>query len=146
DGMPDFIRDERHHGMQQPERSLEQRHQVLASDGSIFRTLWGKPWLDQLDIPIAEFTPEEIVDGIHCFVETISRQRFVHIFGNCVEAGKNPAVFESHWFESLYVRSMLQTWSDRNVRATRANPVHIHEHKPGRDSNLVGERPIAFGP
>src|SRR5439155_6992387 len=98
--MPDFIGNEGHHGMKQPQRSLEQSNEVSACDTRVLCTFWREPRLDQFDIPVAELSPEEVVDRISSFVETVSRQRFVDGFGNAVEAGQNPAVFKSRGLKS----------------------------------------------
>src|SRR6185437_7931195 len=90
--VPDFVGDERHDRMQQAQRCLEQCDEVGA------RTLLAdtvvEPRLDQFDIPVAELTPEEIVNRVRCLIETICRQRFVYCTCNAVEARKNPAVLE----------------------------------------------------
>src|SRR6266436_6754874 len=97
--MPDFVGDEGRYRMKQPQRSLEQSNEVSAGDTRVLCTLWREPRLDQFDIPIAKLTPEEIVNGIRGFVETVSRQGLVHTLGDTVEAGENPAVFKSRGLE-----------------------------------------------
>ena len=81
--------------MQQPQRRFKQAYQVFASDAHRFRsgpTLRRQPWLDELDVPIAELAPEKVVDAVGRLVETVSFERLVDIVDHAVEARKNPAI------------------------------------------------------
>ena len=50
--------------------------------------------LDQFQIPVAELSPEEIVDAIGGFMKTIGRKGVIDFRGNAIEARKNPAIFK----------------------------------------------------
>ena len=83
--------------MEQPERALEEIDQVAACDFGCRRIctfLEIQPRLDQFDVPVAEFAPEEIVDAVCGLVETIDLKGVINILRYAVEAGKYPAVFK----------------------------------------------------
>src|SRR5208283_6236305 len=84
--------------MQQPQRCIEQVHQIRASCPG--RALVGAfievyARLDQFQIPVAELAPEKVVNAVGRFMKTICLQRTIHVGSNSVEARKNPAVLES---------------------------------------------------
>jgi len=49
--------------------------------------------LDEFEIPVAELAPEELVDGVGRFVETIVLQCLIHFNGHCIEAREDPTRF-----------------------------------------------------
>ena len=96
--LPDFFGNERHDRMQQAQRRLEQIHQVRT--GSLRRALVGaffeiQARLDQFQVPVAELSPEEVVDAIRRLVEAIGRRARRSHRRDAIEARENPAVFES---------------------------------------------------
>src|SRR5579863_47883 len=121
--------------MQQPQRGLKKTHQVFASPPRFGPSLRSQSRLNQLEIPVAEFSPEEIVDTIRCLIKTISLERLVHILRGAIEARKNPAVLERMSFETSNAHAGRTLLSATGPQA-RLNPVHIHEHEPRRIPDL----------
>ena len=83
--------------MQEPQRRVEQIDEVLAGDTGrilVAAFLEIQPRLDQLQIPVAELAPEEVVDAVGGFVKAVGRQRIVDIGNDAIEAGEDPAIFE----------------------------------------------------
>src|ERR1700678_4710620 len=88
--------------MQQPERCLEQVHQVCASSScqpSVCPFLNIQARLDQFDVPVAKLRPKEIIDAICGLIEPIGLQRIVHVLRSSIEARKKPPVFERRYRE-----------------------------------------------
>ena len=84
--------------MQQPQRRVEQIDEIRAGDtGRILVAAFFEiqPRLDQLQIPVAELAPEEVVDAVGGFVKAVGLQRFIDIGNDAIKARENPAVFES---------------------------------------------------
>src|SRR5450631_1149787 len=83
--------------MQQAQRCIEQIDQVRASSsrssgiGTLFEI---QSWLDQFQIPVAELSPEKIIDAIGRLVESVSRQRVIHVSHNTIKSRENPPVFQ----------------------------------------------------
>ena len=50
--------------------------------------------LDELEVPVAELAPEELVDGAGGFVEAVVGERVGDAVGDGAEAGEDPAGFE----------------------------------------------------
>ena len=50
--------------------------------------------LDEFEVPVAEFAPEELVDGVGGFVEAVVGEGAVDFGGDGVEAVEDPAGFE----------------------------------------------------
>ena len=74
DRLPDFFGDKRHDRMQESQRSFEQVHQIATGNaGGLFagRAFGVQPALDQLDVPVAEIPPEEIVDAVRRFMKAV---------------------------------------------------------------------------
>ena len=68
--------------MEQAQRRIEQINQVCASClscafGSVLFEIQTR--LNQFQIPVAELSPEEIVDAIGGLVKAICRERIVHV-------------------------------------------------------------------
>src|SRR5262249_5972129 len=93
--LPDFLGNEWHDRMQQTQSSLEQSNQISACDlVRLSPPRFHQPRLNQLDIPIAELSPEKIVNPIGCFVETIAFKRLIYVARNTIEPRQNPAIFQ----------------------------------------------------
>src|SRR6202034_4057410 len=58
------------------------------------RGVEGEAELDELEVPVAELAPEELVDGVGGFVETIVGERVGDAVGDGAEAREDPAGFE----------------------------------------------------
>ena len=83
--------------MQQTQGRVEQVDQVRASAAGLrlvraFFKVQARFY--QLEIPVAELSPEKIIDAIGSLVEAVGGESIVYISRNAVEAGENPAVFE----------------------------------------------------
>ena len=86
--------------MQQTQCCFEETDKVHAGNARFVRIFGEQPRLHQFQIPVAELAPEEIVNSVRRFVETVGLQLGGDFFGNSGEAGENPAVFESCGRES----------------------------------------------
>src|SRR5580704_5708242 len=88
--------------MQQAQGRVEHVNQVRTSDAGlrlVCAFFNSQARLDQLQIPVAEFSPEEIVNPVGGFMEAIGTEGFVDFLRDAVESGENPAVFESSEIE-----------------------------------------------
>ncbi len=94
--------------------------------------------LDELEVPVAELAPEELVDGGGGFVEAIVPERAVDFRGDRGEARVDPAGFE----RDVFVRGLLiQIDPVAEVLAS----LHLHEQEARGVPDLVGEGAIAVG-
>src|SRR4029077_8618106 len=127
---------------------FKQAYQVFASDAHRFRSgpaLRHQPWLDQLDVPIAELAPEKVVDAVGRLVEAVSFERLVHIVDDAVEARKNPAIFQASRFESAHplrsagalARGLSELLQRPDTGLLRR--VHTHEHETSCIPDLIGK-------
>ena len=98
--VPELFGDERHERRQQPQRAFEDADQILISRAGLVAIIGGQARLDQLQIPVAIFAPEEVIDHVRGFVEAICLQRVVNLLRHPIEARKNPAIFQSLGFET----------------------------------------------
>src|ERR1019366_9170588 len=106
--VPDLFGEEGHEGRQQAERGLEDGGQRGERGGGFGEGLFGgvaggddfagdfevEAELDDLEVPVAEVAPEELVDGVGGFVETVVGERGVDGGGGLGEAGEDPAGFD----------------------------------------------------
>ena len=133
--------------MQQPQRGLEQIDQIRTCNSRRSRVrafLEVQPRLDQLDVPVAELGPEEIVDAIGCLIETVCLQRLVHVLRRAIEARKNPPVFEGLRVEPRNATRLRGRVARAHTSGTQAwlHSIHVHEHEARRIPYLVGKIPI----
>ncbi len=71
DRAPDLLGDERHERSQQAQRALEDAHQVGKGGAGFVAIRREQARLEQLDIPVAILTPEEVIDNVRRLVEAI---------------------------------------------------------------------------
>ncbi len=135
--------------MQQPQRRFEQIYQICAGNSGRSRVrafLEVQPRLDQLDVPVAELAPEEIVDAIRRLIETISLKRLVHVFRRAIEPREYPTVFERVSLKPGNAAAYGETGVPPAPRPqARLDPIHVHEHEPRRVPYLVGKITVSRG-
>src|SRR6267378_4391487 len=104
--MPDFFGDKRHNRMQEPYRGFKQADQIPASQLRSFfvRVFSCQTRLDQLNVPVAQFSPEEIVNCTSRIVETKCFQCLAHLLSNSIEAREDPAIFQCDCLETCDTR------------------------------------------
>ena len=109
EGVPYLFGEEGHEGREQAEGGLEDGDQggerggglgdglfggVAGGEGEIVGGFEVEAELDDLEVPVAEVAPEELVDGVGGFVEAVFGEGGVGGGGGLGEAGENPAGFE----------------------------------------------------
>src|SRR5579871_1313541 len=143
--MPDLLGEEGHEGAQQPKRALEhpyergkrdRRHLVLRSS---FAKL--EPQLHQLEIPVAELAPEELVDRIGSLVEAVSRKSTVHLAANCTEASHDPLRLQRSLGRQLRHHAAV---AHGYLVTSLLRAVDVHEQEPGGVPDLVRKSAVAF--
>src|SRR5262245_55109936 len=82
----------------------------------------------ELDVPVAEFMPEEAPQDLCGFVETILRYSGVSLFGAGVQPAENPAVLkrDRHRFR-IGLRLVRRAWIGRP--RLDAGSAHIQEEE-----------------
>ena len=80
--------------MEQPQCRLKQAHQVAASDSHFTGNGRIQPRLDEFQIPVAELSPEKVVNPVGSLMKTIILQLAGHITSHPVKPGKNPPIFQ----------------------------------------------------
>jgi hypothetical protein len=92
--LPDLLGDEGHEGVRELEQRLQRLHQgpAGAALGGVGRMLAGEHGLGQLQVPVAELAPGELVDGLGGEVEAVGVDGLAHVGGGGVQPGGDPAV------------------------------------------------------
>ena len=92
DPLPDVLRDERHHGVQRAQRGLEHVQQHLGRLLGQRAVVTVQQRLAQLQVPVAELVPHEVVERLAAFVQAVGLYARVGGGQGHVQAGENPAV------------------------------------------------------
>jgi hypothetical protein len=133
DPLPDLLRDEWHQRVQQAQRHLEhleQRAPRAALPGSA-RGRRLQHGLRELEVPVAELVPHELVGGLCGEVEAVGVELLPHRRNRRAEVRADPAV------------------RDRQLRVageTAFNGLGVHQHEPRSVPDLVAEVPVALDP
>ncbi|MBT9163231.1 MAG: hypothetical protein DDT24_00135 [Chloroflexi bacterium] len=90
--LPELLSDEGHEGMQQPQNYIQSIDQHGDRRGTGRVT---EPNLDQLDVPVAELTPDKIVDLAQSLTEHEALEGLIDLGYQPVQATPDPAVFDS---------------------------------------------------
>ena len=134
DLLPDLFGDERHQRMQHAQRAfehLEQRAAGATPCGGI-RVSGLQHGLRQLQVPVAEFVPDEFVHRLRGEVEAIGRETGTHAGHGGAEAAADPAV-----------RDGVLARAARDIRRVLLG---VHEHVARRVPQLVAEIAVALDP
>ena len=106
--MPYLLCYERHKRTEEAQRGFENTHKTSKRDGS-FGVLHGgygrgcavctglgkiESKLYNFEVPVAELTPEELVDGIGGFVKAVVAQGAVHLGRDSAQTAEDPAGFD----------------------------------------------------
>ena len=84
--MPDLFSDERHQGMQEPQHRVEHRRQD-PSGPFLFCCIHAlQSELAQLQIPVTELMPGELVEQGSSFIEAVVVERLPHFTNGVVQA------------------------------------------------------------
>ena len=122
----ELLRDEGHEGMQQlhggAQHFDEDRRHVLL----LRRALPVQGGLGHLDVPVAELSPDEVVDLLRGQIQFVIVQIVRHLPGDLVETGQDPLV---GGVEQLFPDGGLSVLRD------------VHEHEPCCVVHLVAEVP-----
>ena len=127
--LPDLLGDERHEGMEQRKGApkdlgkdgLDVRHVLLAA---IVQGV-----LDNLDIPVAEAVPDELVNAVRCDSQLVLLNILRH-------RGDRPVVFRQD--------PLVRQGVEGRVGGLSFIPLQIHQHEPGCVPDLVAEIPDGF--
>ena len=89
---PDFLGYERHERVQHNEALIQRPTDRGARFLSQFGIVRSKQGLGELQIPVAEFAPNETVKCVRGFVELVCAQRVIHGFANSGSLADHPFV------------------------------------------------------
>ena len=126
--LPDLLREERHEGVQQAKRALQDvREDILCR---LLRPLARRifiiePRFCQLDVPVAELAPDKLVDHAPRFAQLELLQILRHARRRLLAARQDPAVGE---------RIVLRRRSEARIEV-----LQIHEHEARGVPQLVRE-------
>jgi len=87
---------------------------------------------NQFQVPVAEFMPGKLVNGLGCFVETILGKGFIHRHNGFLEPVEDPVV--------------SQRIISRVNPGVRLKTVQVHESETGRVPDFVAEIAVAADP
>ncbi len=102
-----------------------------------------EPQLDDLQIPVAEVAPEELVDDVRGFVEAILCREPYSPQPQCDSGGRRSNGPQSERSSPGRSASDQFIGIDKNTSFRRA--VHVHEDEAGGIPYLVGKGAIAVG-
>ena len=86
--LPQHLGDERHDRVQQ----LEQRVQDSSKNCGGMRDTFCKLHFSELEVPVAELVPCEVVQRFACAAELVVVQRRIHLGANLFHPPQNPAI------------------------------------------------------
>jgi hypothetical protein len=102
--LPQFLGKERHGRMQQPQRRFEGCQQIAPA--GVNSGILPEPQLLQLQVPVAEFVPEEMPQHLSGFVITILLDGAIRSFSGAVETAENPAVLHRNFEIAARLRTI----------------------------------------
>ena len=88
--LPDLLGDEGHERMEEPQDAVE----GVGQDGLGRAVAFPEPDLGELDVPVAELVPDEVVDEVGRLVELVLLQARVELRRDLGQAAPDPAVGE----------------------------------------------------
>src|SRR5438093_7991441 len=140
--------------MQQAQGGVKQFDQIRTCNPRCFgvpTSFKVKPRFDQLNVPVAKISPEEVIDPVCRLVKAIRRERLIYVFRETVESRENPTIFERHRLEPSNARvetglCPVQGGAQPRRHTIQPYTINIHEHEPRRIPNLVSKVPIALRP
>ena len=93
--LPQLFRDVGHEWMQQPQRLLEDREQTSSGRSSFRRSFFcSHASLRQLDVPVTEIIPEEVIECLYRFMKLITGQRTADVSRCLIQARNNPPIVQ----------------------------------------------------
>src|ERR1700742_1777008 len=139
--MPQFFREKWHERREQSQCGLEDAHQGIERQlrGLILRNGEVQPQLHELHIPVAELSPEKLIDSVRGFVEAETIECCRDLLRNCMKPRGNPSRLERRNAEILRERQ-------RDFVTGLSCTIDLHLHEPRGVPYLVGERAIALCP
>ena len=124
--LPDFLSDIGHEGVQQLQGTAHNPHQHLTGSLCLGFVVGLHPDLGDLDIPVAEAIPQEIVELLDSDTQLEFLQIVGDLFGHIVQSADNPLVLQ-----------LQRIGQSIGYVVT----VDIHEDKASGIPNLVGKVP-----
>ena len=119
--LGDLLGDERHEGVQQAHDLVQHPAGVTRDLRLPDLVLAVQRHLDELQVPVAELVPHEVVEGVHGGGEVVDAHRLLDRREAALEAARDPAVDLG------------------GVAALRRVSLGAEQHEPGRVPQLVGE-------
>ena len=109
--VPELFGEEGHEGREQAQGGLEDADEraLRVSGGDVVAcagVVEVEAEFDELEVPVAELAPEELVDGVGGFVEAVVGEGAVDLGGDGAEAGEDPAGFERAWSRARFDATM----------------------------------------
>ena len=122
-----FLGQEGHEGMQQFQQAFQHIQQHRAYVLLLLLVLAHQPALAQLDVPVAELAPREVVYILGRDAEIAVLHMGGHLGDGAVQAGKNPLI------------------GQKQLGGVDGFPgLGVHQHEAGSIPHLIGEIPGAF--
>ena len=148
--VPKLLGEKRHEGMEQAKRRIKNGEKISPrGDGHfamrrVCRSVRNGR-LDPFHVPVAEVAPEEVIDGMRRFVETVMRERIINDLDVMRQPRKNPAVGQRHLAGSRIRRRRAQ-FRRSDLFAGHAGSglefFQVDEHKSRGIPDFVGEGAI----
>src|ERR1700752_1848047 len=128
--------------MQQSQRQIKRREQVLPCDACALFVRVLQIRLDPFNIPIAEVAPEKVIDALGSLVEAVMGEGFVDHIYRRGQPPKQPFVCQGE-FSLIRIRSLLSYTRRRDVLELSSSffkLVKIEKNESCRVPDLVRER------
>src|SRR2546430_100681 len=126
--LPDFLGDEWHERMQESQQRFEALDQGRARQGSLACGLVGESRLHKLYVPVTVLMPDELIERVRSFVESVGPQRSIHFANAAMQPAEDPPV--RGW-----------PFGDRRVGP---RTFQVHQNEPCRVPEFVRKVPIPF--
>ena len=99
--MPEFFGDKGHEGVKEMERGVKDSGEVDPCRRDLGRRRNRRDGrLHPFQVPITDLVPEEVVNRMGRFVETVASESFVDLLRDGQQARKNPAVGQPEVFRA----------------------------------------------
>ncbi len=113
--LPDLFGDEGHEGVEQPQDGAQDPSRTPWQWRPAGRVFFGiELGLDELQVPVAELVPDELVEGVGRQVELIGVQARRDLFGDLLQAAHDPGL---HHGKRLIVRGDFTGWQAVRYRS-----------------------------
>src|SRR5262249_25299632 len=115
--LPDLLGDERHEWMKESEPVIHHMNQHVDARSPLGRTRAGagQSRLDQLDVPVAELVPDEMVDQVRGVMETEFFQGLGKLARHAVQPVQDPSIFKRELSSALSAQIVAFPFGEQSV-------------------------------